>query len=46
MAIFSRSDIWDKFGSPEAAAATRTNCRDLRPKWAGYWAWKPISFRF
>lgn len=31
------ADIWDKIGAPEALADTRTICRNLRPKSAGYW---------
>jgi hypothetical protein len=31
------ADIWDKLGAPEAAADTRSMCRNLRPKSAGYW---------
>jgi len=32
------ADIWDRLGSPEAAADMRTMCRNLRPKAAGFWA--------
>ena len=31
------ADIWDRLGSPEAAADMRTMCRNLRPKAAGFW---------
>jgi hypothetical protein len=31
------ADIWDKIGAAEAAADTRTMCRNLRAKSAGYW---------
>jgi hypothetical protein len=31
------ADIWDRLGTPEAAADTRAMCRNLRPKAAGFW---------
>ena len=31
------ADIWDKLGTPEAAADTRAMCRNLRPRSVGYW---------
>jgi hypothetical protein len=34
---FLYADIWDKIGAPEAVADTRIMCRNLRPKYAGYW---------
>jgi hypothetical protein len=31
------ADIWDRLGTPEAAADTRAMCQNLRPKAAGFW---------
>jgi hypothetical protein len=31
------ADIWDRLGTPEAAADTRAMCLNLRPKAAGFW---------